>query len=133
MQSDEILRQVPDGRQTILLVDDEQLVVDAGRQVLERLGYRVFTAFSGGDAIGMVEQHKGGIDLVILDLHMPDINGEAVFDAIKNNDRDIKVLLSSGGSLNGEATRMLDRGCNGFIQKPFSILELSENIKKIIP
>ncbi len=133
MQSDEILRQVPDGRQTILLVDDEQLVVDAGRQVLERLGYRVFTAFNGGDAIGMVEQHKGGIDLVILDLHMPDINGEAVFDAIKNNDRDIKVLLSSGGSLNGEATRMLNRGCNGFIQKPFSILELSENIKKIIP
>ncbi len=133
MQSDEILRQVPDGRQTILLVDDEQLVVDAGRQVLERLGYRVFTAFNGGDAIGMVEQLKGGIDLVILDLHMPDINGEAVFDAIKNNDRDIKVLLSSGGSLNGEATRMLNRGCNGFIQKPFSILELSENIKKIIP
>jgi len=132
MQNDQQLRKPSFKKRTILLVDDEQLVVDAGKHVLERLGYTVYTAINGLDAIDVVKKMKVKLDLVILDMNMPDVSGREVFDTIKTLDQRIKVPLSSGESANGDASRMLENGCNGFIQKPFSILELSEKIKKIM-
>ncbi|MBW2358258.1 MAG: response regulator, partial [Deltaproteobacteria bacterium] len=72
------------------------------------------------------------IDLVILDMIMPDMGGGDTYDRLKEIAPDIKVLLSSGYSITGEATRILDRGCDGFIQKPFNTKQLSQKIRGIL-
>jgi len=69
---------------------------------------------------------------VILDLVMPGIDGSTTFNRIREMQPEMPVLLSSGYAIDGKAHRVMRRGCNGFIQKPFSIIELSENIRKIL-
>jgi PAS domain S-box-containing protein len=120
----------PDGR-TALLVEDEEMVAEIGRQMLERLGYRTLVARSGAEALSLYEQRHGEIDLVILDMIMPGMGGGAVFDRIRSINPRAKVLLSSGYSLNGQALEILNRGCRGFIQKPFSIGQLDEKLREI--
>ena len=118
---------------TILLVEDEEMVADIGRQMLERLGYRVLVARSGAEALALYEQRQAEIDLVILDMIMPGMGGGAVFDRLRSINPQAMVLLSSGYSLNGQALDILNRGCRGFIQKPFSIGQLEQKIREILP
>ena len=120
------------GDETILLVDDEEMVLDVGKQLLERLGYKVITADSGRKALGLFGRDKNRIDMVILDMIMPGLNGSETFDRLKALDPEIKTLLSSGYSLNGQATKILKRGCNGFIQKPFNIYEFSQKVREVL-
>ncbi|MBW2346716.1 MAG: PAS domain S-box protein [Deltaproteobacteria bacterium] len=120
------------GEETVLIVDDEEVVLEVGAGMLRTLGYRVLSASSGKEAIRMVETHGDEIDLVILDLIMPDMNGGQVFDAIQSLAPELKVLLSSGYSVNGEAQKILARGCNGFIQKPFDLAELSRKLRELL-
>jgi nitrogen-specific signal transduction histidine kinase/ActR/RegA family two-component response regulator len=141
--TDEVIR----GDQTILIVDDEKMILDVGVEILESLGYKVISAKGGREAIDIIrhahqgksKEQKGKVrpinsmpDLVILDLMMPDMSGGETYDKIKGIDPKIKVLLSSGYSVNGRATEILKRGCNGFIQKPFSIKAISQKIKEIL-
>ncbi|MCP4367092.1 MAG: response regulator, partial [Deltaproteobacteria bacterium] len=111
--------------ETILLVDDEEVVVQGCRQVIEGLGCNVFVALGGEDAIKIYRKDQDKIDLVILDMIMPNMSGSETYDRLKEMNPDIKVLLSSGYSIRGQATEILDRGCNGFIQKPFNMEQLS--------
>jgi two-component system cell cycle sensor histidine kinase/response regulator CckA len=120
------------GKETILLVDDEEVVINVNRMVLERLGYKVLMARSGQEAIEIYQNHKDGIDLVILDMIMPGMGGENAFDLLKSINPELKVLLSSGYSLNGQATKIMERGCQGFIQKPFSIGDISHKIREVL-
>ena len=75
---------------------------------------------------------KSEIDLVILDMIMPDMSGGETYDRMKDINPKVKVLLSSGYSINGQATEILNRGCNGFIQKPFKMKELSQKLREIL-
>lgn len=120
------------GSGTILLVDDEPMVIDVCKPMLETLGYQVFVSKNGQEAIGIVAQHRSAIDLVILDLIMPGMDGGQTFDQIRNLQPDIPVILSSGYSLNGQASNIINRGCDGFIQKPFSLPKLSQKVRQII-
>lgn len=120
------------GTGTVLLVDDEKVILEVGRELLEAIGYRVLTADSGKEAIEVCRKNRDEIDIVLLDMIMPNIGGGEVFDSIKEINPGIKVLLSSGYSSDGRAKDILSRGCNGFIQKPFSMSELSEKIKEIL-
>jgi nitrogen-specific signal transduction histidine kinase/ActR/RegA family two-component response regulator len=120
------------GNETILLVDDEETVLDVGIEILQWLGYTVFSARSGKDAISILKETNAKIDLVILDMIMPEMGGGKAFDLIKQLQPGQKVLLSSGYSLSGEARQILNRGCNGFIQKPFDIKTLSCKIREIL-
>jgi nitrogen-specific signal transduction histidine kinase len=120
------------GSETILLVDDEKVILDVNKPMLEKLGYRVITAQNGREAISIFDDAKDEIDMVILDMIMPDLGGGAVFDHIKAAKPDIKVLLSTGYSLTGQAEAIMARGCTGVIQKPFSIEQLSLKIRQII-
>jgi PAS domain S-box-containing protein len=120
------------GSGTILLVDDEEMIIDVGAQVLEKLGYEVLTARHGKEAIEVYQQNSQRVAIVILDLIMPEMGGGETYDRLKEMDPDVKVLLSSGYSLDGQATEILNRGCDGFIQKPFSIKALSQKLRKII-
>lgn len=119
------------GSETILVVDDETLILDVGRDMLEALGYRVLAARSGAEALDTYRQNAG-IDLVVLDMIMPDMGGAETFSRLKQIDPEVRVLLSSGYSVDGQASEILDQGCSGFIQKPFSIHELSRKIRDIL-
>lgn len=120
------------GHGTVLLVDDEEWVTRVCRKELERLGYRVIVAGSGEEALNIFGKQKEEIDLVILDMIMPGMGGGETFDGLKAMDVNVRVLLSSGYSIDGQARKILDRGCNGFIQKPFSLNELSRKVKEIL-
>jgi len=120
------------GSETILLVDDEETVLEISVQILEKLGYSVLAAQSGKAAIDVYQKNKRKIDLVILDMIMPDMSGGETYDQLKKVKPDIKVLLSSGYSINGQATDILGRGCIGFIQKPFSMKDLSQKLREVL-
>jgi PAS domain S-box-containing protein len=124
--------QVLRGTETILLVDDQDAVLNVGKVLLQKLGYTVTSAKSGEDALILYEQGKEKIDLVILDMVMPIMNGGETYEALRKINPQIKVILSSGYSLNGQAVRIMNNGCNGFIQKPFNISELSNKIREVL-
>ena len=117
---------------TVLLVDDEEVVLDVGVQMLQHFGYVVLPAASGQEALQIYAENKEKIDLVILDMVMPDLGGRVVYDRLKQCNPEVKVLLSSGYSLSGEASEIMKCGCNGFIQKPFNIKELTAQIDHIL-
>lgn len=119
------------GMETVLLVEDEDLVADVGEKLLRKLGYNTLIARSGIEAIDIFEKNKEGIDIVILDMIMPGMSGGDVFDRLKIIDPGVKVLLSSGYSLDSQASEILARGCRGFINKPYSLNSLSQKIRSI--
>ena len=120
------------GTGTVLLVDDEDIIIDVGQEILKALGYKVLVARGGKEAIDVYKANKDRIDMVILDMIMPGMGGGETYDRMKEINPDIKVLLSSGYSIDGQATGILERGCDGFIQKPFTMKELSGKIRKVI-
>ena len=120
------------GTETILLVDDEEMIIDVGAEILQKLGYEVLTASNGIEAIEVYRQNRQKVAMVILDLIMPQMGGGETYDRLKEVDPQVKVLLSSGYSLDGQATEILKRGCDGFIQKPFSMEDLSRKLRQII-
>jgi len=117
------------GTGTILLVDDEEMVLEVAEKLLKAIGYHVLTAREGREAIEVYKKHRETVDLVLLDIIMPHMKGGEVFDCLKEINPDIKVLLSSGYSIDGEAAKILERGGKGFIQKPFDLERLSETIR----
>ena len=124
--------QTASGSETILIIDDEPFILTSLREILERLGYQVLTAEGGIAGLEMFETHAGGIDLVILDMIMPDMGGGEVFDRIRELEPRVKVLLASGYSINRLAEEIIERGCNGFIQKPFNLTKLSQQVRMVI-
>jgi PAS domain S-box-containing protein len=120
------------GTETVLLVDDEDMIINIGQDILKLLGYDVFAVKSGEEAVEVYNKNQDKIDMVILDMIMPDMGGGQTYDRLKEINPDIKVLLSSGYSIDGQATKILERGCDGFIQKPFNIINLSHKIREVI-
>ena len=126
--TDEIVK----GAETVLLVDDEDIILEVSCELLETIGYRVLTAGCGKESIEIYKNNRDKIDIVVLDMVMPDINGAVVYKRLKEINPDVKVLLSSGYSIDGHATEILNQGCDGFIQKPFTLQSLSRKIKDIL-
>ncbi|NNG02233.1 MAG: PAS domain S-box protein [Desulfobacteraceae bacterium] len=123
---------IQQGDEGILLVDDEAMITEVGRDLLEKLGHTVWAAASGREAMDIYQHHAGAIDLVIIDMIMPHMSGGELFDRLKVLNPGIRVLLSSGYSINGQAVEIMNRGCDGFIQKPFNIIQLSVKIREIL-
>jgi len=132
VQDKGVLPGIAVGSETILLVDDEPVVREVNQEILEKLGYKVFGAGGGREALEVLAANQGGIHLVILDMVMPGMSGEETFLRIKELDPKIKVILSSGYSLAGEAQRIMEKGCDGFLQKPFTTAGLSQEIRKVL-
>jgi two-component system cell cycle sensor histidine kinase/response regulator CckA len=120
------------GSETILLVDDEDMFLDIGQLMLQNLGYTVMTAQNGRQAVTQFTEHQTEINMVILDIIMPHMGGSETYDKLKEINPEIKILLASGYSIEGQATEILNRGCNGFIQKPFNLSQLSQKIREIL-
>ena len=120
------------GSETILLVDDEPMVAEVTGELLTSLGYRVYIAGSGQEAVAVYMTKRNEIDLVILDMIMPGLSGGETFDRLRTVDPEVKVLLSSGYSIDGEANTIMERGCNGFLQKPFQLQKLSGKLREVL-
>ncbi|MES0349874.1 MAG: response regulator, partial [Desulfobacteria bacterium] len=120
------------GTANVLLVDDEEVVLKVGQELLEAMGYQVLTAKDGKEAITVYKKNRDKIDIVVLDMVMPRMGGGKAYDHMKEINPDVKVLLSSGFSVDGEAGEILERGCDGFIQKPFTMKQLSGKIRDIL-
>ncbi|MBW1706037.1 MAG: response regulator [Deltaproteobacteria bacterium] len=132
MEENELSGKILEGSETVLLVDDESMIIDVGEQFLEKMGYTVLIARGGKEAIEICEKGKDKVDLIILDMIMPDMGGGETYDRIREINPDIKILLSSGYNIDGQATEILERGCNGFIHKPFDIKRLSRKLREIL-
>ncbi|MEJ2040777.1 MAG: response regulator [Desulfosarcinaceae bacterium] len=116
----------------ILLVDDEEYIIDVGRLMLDGLGYNILTANGGQEAIDLFGKEKDNIDLVILDLVMPDVDGEAVFHEIRKISPKIKVLFASGHYMVEQTRALLKSGLSDFLHKPFNLRQLSTKIRTIL-
>ena len=120
------------GCETVLVVDDETFIRDVTKEMLEDLGYRVLTAGSGEEAVSLFASGGGGIDLVILDMIMPGMGGGEVYDALRAMNPEVRVILSSGYSIDGMAREIMERGIREFLQKPFRIEDLSRKVRSVL-
>jgi two-component system cell cycle sensor histidine kinase/response regulator CckA len=120
------------GAETILVVDDEDMIINICKHLLEEMGHKVLIAKSGKEALEIYEKNNDEIDMVILDMVMPDMGGGETYNKLKQINPEVKVLLASGYSIDGQASEILARGCNGFIQKPFHMENLSHKIREIL-
>jgi len=128
----EIQTEILKGSGTILLIDDEKMILEVGNKLLKKIGYDVIRASNGPEGIRIYKEKQDDIDIVILDMIMPEMTGSETFDELKNINPNLKVLLSSGYSLDGKAKKLLEQGCDGFIQKPFNINQLSQKLSVIL-
>jgi len=119
-------------RATILLVDDEEMIRDAGKRLLEKLGYRVILAEDGRDGLRRFVENKENIAAVMLDLVMPVMDGEETLVKMKKIDSDIPILLASGYSKEEKAEELITLGADGFMQKPFDLQSLKNRLNEIL-
>jgi CheY-like chemotaxis protein len=120
------------GNESILMVDDEHRILTVGREICRALGYSVITCDSGKEALDIYKEKNENINLVILDMIMPGMNGLETFLALKKIDPDVKVLLSTGYSIDSKAQEMLKQGCKGYILKPYSVIDFSHKLREIL-
>jgi CheY-like chemotaxis protein len=112
----------------ILLVDDEEILREVGRDILEDLGYRVYLAENGVEALEVFEEHRTEISLVMLDMIMPKMGGRETCQRLRQKDPGIKVLFCSGFHREGTEAELRELGASGFIQKPYSRSDLSRAV-----
>jgi len=119
-------------RETILIVDDEPSIIDVTRDILKVLGYEVLTAKGGREAVQLYRQQADRIDLVILDMVMPDMGGEDTFDLLRAIQPAVRVILASGYSEAGQVQQLMERGCRGFLPKPYRITDLAKKVRAVL-
>jgi len=120
------------GKETILIVDDEAIILEVTQGMLRSMGYQVFCAGSGREALDIYREKGGRIDLIVLDMIMPGMSGTETFERLRELDPNGKILLCSGYSIEGKAAKLIEKGCGGFIQKPFRMEDLSREVRTIL-
>jgi len=120
------------GTETILLVDDEELIRDLGQRHLIHAGYTVLTAVNGQEALEIYERQRADISLVILDLIMPEMGGRECLEELLKINPDVKVLIASGFSVNGPTRDGIEGGARGFVGKPFDMKQLLQTVRKVL-
>ncbi len=123
---------IPTGNETILFVDDETAIVDIGRRVLERLGYRVLAATTGERALEIVRTFEGTIHAAILDIGMPGLGGAALLPMLKEAHPDMRIMICSGYEPEEAAGELKNRGADAFLQKPFRIEHLGRTLRETL-
>ena len=124
--------QKSDEKSVILLVDDEKPIVDVCAKMLSHLGYEVLEARDGKTAIEIFQKNKHVINVVMLDMRMPGMNGAMVYDCLVQIKPDVKVLLFSGYFENRQVQRILENKNTDLIQKPVRLIHLSEKLQTIL-
>ena len=120
------------GTGTILVVEDEEMVMDVSRAMLGKLGYHVLEALTGEEAVNIAKTFDGDIDFAILDVALPDMECTAVYSNLIGTRPNLKTIICSGYPIDGPVQEILDAGAQDFIQKPFSLTTLSEKLKSVL-
>jgi PAS domain S-box-containing protein len=120
------------GEETLLLVDDDETILKISKRSLSKAGYKVLIANGGKEALNIFGERHKEIVLVILDMIMPNTSGREVYKHLKKTDPEVRVLLSSGYSKDGQAQELLDSGVQGFLQKPYEFSEFLQTIRQIL-
>ncbi len=120
------------GKERVLLVDDEEMVVDVAESMLRRLGYQVISARGGYEALALLRREPAAVDLAIIDMIMPEMSGSQVFAEIRRIRPDLPVLIASGYSAESDVTGISVQGSNGFIQKPFDLKTLARCVRQVL-
>lgn len=128
----EIAKPLHKGKGGILIIDDEEIIRNVARDILHELGYDVLLSSSGKEGVKIYADKKDVIDLVILDMIMPEMGGKETFKRLREINPDVKVLISSGYGQDSLPEQAMDNGEAGFIQKPYNINEIAEVINKVI-
>ncbi|HEY6097583.1 MAG TPA: response regulator, partial [Candidatus Deferrimicrobium sp.] len=121
------------GKGTILLVDDEESLIALGGRMLEHLGFTVLTAADGLQAVDLYRKRRGEIDLVLMDLTMPHMDGGEAFGELRRINPDVRVILSSGYSRDDVAGRFAGKNLAGVLQKPYTLAKLTEALSMVMP
>lgn len=117
------------GNETILLVDDENLLRELTQEFLTEAGYAVLTAEDGQKALAVYQEAGNGIDLVILDLIMPELSGAECFEELRKINPEVKVLVASGHVASDQIQQLVKSGAKGFVKKPYSLAEMLKSIR----
>ena len=120
------------GEETILVVDDEKIIRDLVKRLLSNASYTVLLAESGAEAVEIYREQGDKIDLVILDIIMPEMSGQETYERLREIDPNVKVLLSSGYSQNGQAQEILEAGVQGFLQKPYDLSQVLYKVREVL-
>lgn len=128
----EQIPKISTGRQSILLIDDEKMILDVGEKMLQKIGYTVHTCSSGKEGIDFVEASNENIDAVIIDMIMPQLSGSETARRIRKIRPDIPILFSSGYSEEEKIHETVSDLKGGFIQKPYTIQDLSHKLKELL-
>jgi two-component system cell cycle sensor histidine kinase/response regulator CckA len=121
------------GQGTILLVDDEESLLALGGRMLEYLGFTVLTAVDGLEAVDLYRERGKEIDLVLMDLTMPQMDGAKAFDELRRLDPEVRVVLASGYSKEDVASRFAGKHPDGILQKPYTLAKLQESLSGLMP
>ena len=116
----------------MLLVDDEEHVRKVAKRILERMGLSVLTATQGREAVAVYREHADEIACVLLDLTMPEMDGEEVFHELRRIRPDVCVVLASGYSEHEVAERFAGKGLAGFLEKPYQLQRLRETLAGLL-
>jgi DNA-binding NtrC family response regulator len=120
------------GQETILLVDDEIEVRNLGKELLESFGYEVILACNGSEAIEIYNNKLANINLVILDLSMPKKSGRETLKELLEINKEVKVIVSSGYDKGGPVMGLLKMGAKSFVQKPYKIDKMLQEVRKVL-
>ena len=123
---------LPGGSETILIVDDEEAVLRFAEKMLARAGYSILTAGGGPQAVGIFAENAQNIDLVVLDVIMPNMDGSDVYRELKKINADVRVVLASGYSMDSQSAELFQLGVYGFMQKPFDEEELCRTVRNAL-
>ena len=118
-----------DEKKTVLFIDDEEMILEVGSLMLQKLGYNVISTSKGQEAIEIFKKNK--VSFVILDMRMPGMNGDEICQQLKKIKPKAKILLASGYVGVYSEKYLISIGFDGFIQKPFDLKQLSEKIEDI--
>jgi two-component system, cell cycle sensor histidine kinase and response regulator CckA len=114
------------------VIDDDYTVNNGIATLLTELGYTAFSALSGEEALEKYSAQLDDIDLFLIDVIMPGMCGDELYTRIKQLKPTVKAILCSGYSLNDRIQKIMDQGCNGFLEKPFTLTQLLEMIESIL-
>jgi len=117
---------------TILVVDDDEMALEVMSEMLRLLGYRVLTAERGKKALDIYKKKLHQIDLVLLDIMMPEMTGDIVFQELRALNPDVKVICASAYCAPETVEKMLSAGCHGYFPKPVNLTELSRHVRRVL-
>jgi two-component system, cell cycle sensor histidine kinase and response regulator CckA len=117
---------------TVLMVEDDADLIDVSNALLERIGYKVIIATTAHEAIEIIDHTTLQFDVVLLDIVLPDMDGSAVYPHIRKHRPQAKVIVCTGYGQEGTTRELLDAGADDFLQKPFTLNQISKKLSEVL-